>query len=309
MGRPVSQAVPRRAPSEALKGHAAMLAFSALVAGSFALGAMATPHIEPIVLNGVRFVIASCILGVAALSLTGIPRSAMRAPWRYFILGGLMGLYFVLMFEALKTAPPVSAAAVFTLTPVFSGLFGYILLRQVTTPRMAFALAVGAVGALWVIFRADWEAFLAFEVGKGELIFLVGCTFHALYTPMVRLLNRGERPLVFSLGAMIAAACLLCSFGWTEIMATEWSALPPIVWVTLGYTAFFATAMSFVLLQFATLHLPSAKVMAYTYLTPTWVLVWQAALGHGLPAGPVVVGVGLTAVALLLLLKNEDAPA
>ena len=66
-----------------------------------------------------------------------------------------------------------------------------------------------------------------------------------------------------------------------------------------------ATALTFVLLQFASLHLPSAKVMAYTYLTPTWVIGWQAALGHGLPSELVLVGIGLTAVALFLLLKDE----
>ena len=69
------------------------------------------------------------------------------------MLGGLFAFYFVLMFEGLKTAPPVSAAAVFTLTPVMAGGFGWLLLRQIMTPRMALALAIGALGALWVIFR------------------------------------------------------------------------------------------------------------------------------------------------------------
>ena len=184
--------------TQAFKGHLAMLLFSAAIAGSFSLGSMAAVHIEPTVLNAVRFVIASVILGVAALLLTGIPKAAFAAPWRYLLLGGAMGIYFVLMFEGLKTAPPVSAAAVFTLTPIISGVFGYVLLRQVTTARMALALSVGAVGALWVIFRADWQALLAFEVGRGEIIYFWGCVAHALYTPMVRLLNRGERPLVFS---------------------------------------------------------------------------------------------------------------
>ena len=39
--------------------------------------------------------------------------------------------------------------------------FGWLLLRQVTTPRMALALAIGACGALWVIFRADLAALAA----------------------------------------------------------------------------------------------------------------------------------------------------
>ena len=291
----------------AARGHLAMLAFSALVAGSFALGSMAAGYIAPAALNAPRFVLAAMIVGAGAAMTTGIPRSTWRAPWRYLLLGGAMGLYFVLMFEGLKTAPPVSAAAVFTLTPVMAGLAGYVMLRQITTPRMALALAIGAMGALWVIFRADLGALLAFEVGRGEVIYFWGCAAHAIYTPLVRLLNRGERPVAFSFGTMLAAAGLITLAGWSDIVATDWAALPGIVWITLIYTALFATALTFVLLQYASLHLPSAKVMAYTYLTPSWVICWQVALGHPVPGGLVLAGIGLTVVALFLLLKDETA--
>ena len=291
--------------SPALWGHAAMLLFSALVAGSFSLGAQAANEIAPAALNAARFWLAACIIGAAVFATGGVPRAAMRAPWRYAVLGGLFGIYFVLMFEGLKTAPPVSAAAVFTLTPVMAGLFGWLLLRQVTTPRMALALSIGATGALWVIFRADWSAFLAFEVGRGEVIYFFGCLSHAIYTPMVRKLNRGESPLVFTLGMLLAGAALLTLVGARDIVATPWHILPGIVWVTLIYIAVFASAATFVLLQFATLRLPSAKVMAYTYLTPSWVILWEVALGNGVPGPLVWIGVGLTVLALGLLLREE----
>ena len=145
-----------------LRGHLAMLLFSALVAGSFSLGSMSANAVEPAALNAVRFLIAAGVIGVAALATKGLPASAWRAPWRYLILGGLFAGYFVLMFEGLKTAHPVSTAAVFTLTPLMSAGFGWVLLRQITTKRMFVALGIGAVGALWVIFRADWQAFLRF---------------------------------------------------------------------------------------------------------------------------------------------------
>ena len=58
----------------------------------------------------------------------------------------------------------------------------------------------------------------------------------------------------------------------------------------------------------ASLTLPSAKVMAYTYLVPTWVALWQVGLGHALPPVMVPGGVGLTMLALVLLLKDESAP-
>lgn len=285
-------------------GHLAMLLFSALVAGSFSLGAMVANEIAPAAINAARFGIAAAIIG-AVVVVTGQPvRAATRAPWRYLVLGGLFAAYFVLMFEGLKTARPVSAAAVFTLTPILSGVFGWLLLRQVMTPRMALALAIGATGALWVIFRADLGALLAFEIGRGEAIYFVGCISHAIYTPMVRKLNRGEPAFIFTLGMLISGGLILSVYGWSDIRATDWLALPGIVWVALMYLAIFASAATFVLLQFATLRLPSAKVMAYTYLTPSWVIVWELALGNGAP--PLLVGGGivLTVVALLLLLKD-----
>ena len=288
-----------------LQGHLAMLTFSALVAGSFSLGSMAANEISPAALNAARFAIAAVVIGIAMMATTGLPRSALRAPWRYAVLGGLFGIYFVLMFEGLKTAKPVSAAAVFTLIPLMSAVFGWMLLRQITTPRMATALAIGALGAMWVIFRADFSVLLGFEVGRGEAVYFLGCVSHALYTPMVRKLNRGEPAVVFTFGMLVAGGALLTLYGWSDIRATDWAALPGIVWITLLYVAIFASAATFVLLQFATLRLPSAKVMAYSYLTPSWVILWELALGNGAPRGLVLGGVGLTVIALLLLLKDE----
>lgn len=288
------------------QGHLAMLAFSALVAGSFSLGAQAANAIDPAVLNAARFALAAVVIGIATFVTTGVPRAALRAPWRYGLLGGTFAIYFVLMFEGLKTAPPVSAAAVFTLTPVMAAGFGWLLLRQITTPRMALALAIGAAGALWVIFRADLAALRAFEIGRGEVIYFFGCVAHAVYTPMVRKLNRGEPAVVFTFGMLVAGALLLTLYAWGDILATDWAALPGIVWITLVYIALFASAATFVLLQFATLRLPSAKVMAYTYLTPSWVIAWEIALGNGVPQALVLGGVALTIVALALLLRDDS---
>jgi drug/metabolite transporter (DMT)-like permease len=284
-----------------------MLLFSALVAGSFSLGGMVANEIAPLALNAVRFVLAGVAVGVVAMVTTGIPRSAFAAPWRYLLLGGLFVIYFVLMFEGLKTSAPVRSAAVFTLVPAMSGVFAWFLLRQRTTPRMLLALAIGGAGALWVIFRADLAALMAFDVGRGEVIFFFGCIAHGLYTPLVRRLNRGESAVVFSFGVLVAGALWLGVVGARDIQATDWAALRPMVWVTIVYVSLGASAITFVLVQYAALRLPSAKVMAYTYLVPSWVIGWEAALGNPLPPLLVSAGVGLTVLALLLLLRDDDA--
>ncbi len=289
-------------------GHLAMLAFSGLVGGSFSLGALVAQDLAPAPMIALRFAFSALMLGVVAVAgAGGIPRSSLAAPWRHVVLALLYGGYFVLMFHALRIAPPVSVAAVFTLSPALSGVFGWLLLRQVTTPRMAAAVAIGGAGALWVIFRADLGALLAFEVGRGELLFFIGCVLYAAYSPLLRVFHRGERPVVFTFWTLAAATLVVGAAALPELLATDWGALPWLVWAVLLYLALCATVMSSLLILFASRRLPSVKVMAYTFLIPSWVIAWELVLGHGAPRPLVLVGVALTALALVMLLRDEEA--
>ena len=126
----------------ALSGHLAMLIFSSLVAGSFSLGSLAANDMAPVALNAVRFWIAFAVAGGVALLQGKLLLVLPPGGWRFIVLGGLFSLYFVLMFEGLKTAPPVSLAAIFTLMPLMTAIIGWLILKQVTTGRMAFALVI-----------------------------------------------------------------------------------------------------------------------------------------------------------------------
>ncbi len=291
--------------TEALKGHLAMLAFSGLVAGSFSFGGLMANEIAPVALQAMRFALAAAVVGTAALVSGRLRGADFRAPWRYVLLGGIFAIYFVMMFEGLKTATPVSTSAVMTLMPIMTAGFAYVLLGQTTTLRIGLALAIGAAGALWVIFRGNLAALLTFDVGRGEWFFFLGCIAHAFYVPAVRKANRGEAAVSSAFLVLVAGALVLFAYGWRDIRATDFAALPPIVWIALAYLSIAAMAITFVLLNFASMRLPGAKVMAYTYLTPGWVILWELAFGHGLPPATVLVGVGLTLAAVVLLLKHE----
>jgi drug/metabolite transporter (DMT)-like permease len=294
-------------PGQAMQGHLAMLGFAVIVAASFPLGAMVGPFIEPAVFTALRFAVAAAAMWALALAGGQAPRSVFAAPWRYVVLAGLFAIYFTTMFEGLKTAEPVSMAAVFTLNPGLTAVFGYLVLTQVTTPRMALAIGIGALGALWVIFRGDPALALAFEVGRGEAIYFWGCVAHALYSPLLRRFNRGEPALGFTAMIVTAGALMLGMWSARDLAITDWGALPALVWGAVAYVGLMATALTFLILRFATLRLPSAKVMAYTYLVPSCVILWELALGRGVPSGMVLPGVALTVLSLLLLLKDEEA--
>lgn len=283
-----------------------MLGFALIISGSFSLGHLAAPHLAPSALNAVRFVIAFAALGLAAAMGPGIRRSQLRAPWRYLLLGFVLAFYFVLMFEALRLTDPISTAAVFTLTPLMSAGFGRLVAGQRAGAGMIAALALGGAGALWVIFRADIHALLSLRLGEGERLFLVGCAAHALYTPLVRRLNRGEPPLAFAFWTTGACGLVITALSLADgsLLATDWGALPPVAFIAIAYLALMATATTTFLVQFAALRLPAGKAMAYGYLVPSFVILWEGLAGHGWAAPEVLVGVAMTVAAMLWLLRR-----
>ena len=279
-----------------------MLLFAAAISVSFSLGDLAAPYIAPAALTAARFCLAAIVMGaLAARSLRAVH---FRAPWRYLLLGGLLGTYFILMFEALRITDPVSTGAVFTLTPLMSAGFGWLLMRQITTPVMGVSLLLAGAGAVWVIFRGDLEAMLDLRIGMGEQLFFIGCAAHALYTPLGRLLHRGEPLVVYAFLGICGGLLVTSTYGASDILRTNWQALPWIAWIAVVYLAIMATALTFFLVQYATLRLPSAKVMAYGYLVPVFVILWEGLSGHGWIAAPVWLGVAAVIAGLLLLLRR-----
>lgn len=287
-------------------GHLAMVAFAALVAGSFSVGAIVAPHIGPASLNAARFLVAIVLMGIVVRVVLRRPIPFPAAPWRFFVMGGAMALFFITMFTALGMTDPVSTGAIFTLMPFLSTFFGYLFLRQVPRGLVLPSLILAGVGAIWVIFGGDLDAVRRFDVGRGETIFFFGVVGHAAYASLVRFYNRGEPVLVFTFWTLLATGIIIAVYGVGEIAATHWQSIPFKVWAGILYLAIFTTAGTFFLLQFAALRLPASKVLAYNYLTPTLIIIYEGLLGHGWASFSVIAGAGVTILGLVLLVLAPD---
>ena len=294
-------------PSKSVaSGHMAMLLFSLLVSGSFVLGSIIANLISPDLVTFLRFLIAFIAIAILILYQSKFCFLKYLSIGRSLILGALISIYFITMFEGLKTASSTSMAVVFTLTPLLAGFFDLIFSNRVMSKKVWITVVVAAIGALWIIFDGNIQNFINFKVGYGEKLFFIGCICHALYAALIPKFNNGEPAIIQTFGTLISGIIILGLFSNKEVIYFSWIDFPVIVLFTILYLAIFATAASFFLIQYSAVRLSSIKVMAYTYAVPIWVVLLQIIFLQQLPNTITFVGAFVILVSLLILLFNDE---
>jgi len=289
--------------SVATRAHGAMLLYAFLVSTSFPVGKAIAHQIDPVVVSFLRFLLASVVFLVLLAARERITIPKAKDMLRYSVISFSIAAFFVLMFEALKLTTAVKTGAIFTLLPMTSGLIGFLLMGIRVSGRQIAALVIGSMGAIWVLFDGSFAALMKFELGRGELIFALGVLLFAAYAPLIKKLHRGESTVALTFWVVASGSVLLALYGAPEIIATDWRAIDWTVYAAVGYLGLFNTAGTFFLAKFASVQLPPAKVMAYTYLTPGFVVA-LAIHGDGVPTLSVLAGIGVTILAMVLLQRT-----
>lgn len=291
---------------EKILAHLAMLLFAALISGSFSFGGMIAREMPPGPLLLMRYVVTTAAMALIAFGVARQPLRLPERPQRFLFLGFLLAIYMFTMFVALEFTSPVQTGAVFTLMPLISAVFAFFILGQKTRAGVLTSLLIAAVGAIWVIFHGDMNAILGFDVGRGELIFFIGVVSHAAYVPLLRYLDRRDNPLVFGFWLSVGTGFWLAIPGVPGLFSVDFSGLSWQFWAILAYIGIVTTACTFQLLQYASMRLPASKVLGYGYLTPTSVIIFEAALGNGWTSLSVALGAAVTALGLVVMALLPD---
>ena len=263
--------------------HVQLLLGQILLATSFPVGAAITHGLAPELLTMSRFALATLLFAPYIAWRHGLTIPPARTLAGYAAIGACLAAFFWAMFAALRLTSALNAATIFTVLPGIAAFYSAVLVRERIGRRRMIALIVGAVGALWVVFRGDMELFLSLAFNRGDMIFLAGLFAMGLYTPLVQRFHGQEPASVMAFWTMATGtAWLVLLNNWT-IFQTEWSAVEGEVLAGIAYLAVFTTIISFFIIQHATLRLGPTRVMSYTYLTPALVVLLDWALGRGLP--------------------------
>jgi drug/metabolite transporter (DMT)-like permease len=282
-----------------------MVISATLVSTSFTVGAAITAELDPAVLTLVRFTLATCLFGPWVHYKYGLGFS-LPLFCRCSLISGCLVIFFCCMFLSLRYTSALNTSVIFALVPSISGIYALIFIGERLRREQLLALACGLIGVVWVIFRGDVVQIFAMEWNKGDLIFLGGCFAMGLYTPLVKILHRGESMAIMTFWVLVTGSLWLLLFAGSKLTTVDWTLVPAFAWLGVVYLAVFTTIITFFLTQYAVPYLGPTKVMAYSYLYPGLVLVIDLLLGHGLPPLRVIPGVLVVLVAMIFLQRVKD---
>ncbi len=284
--------------------HCQVLASRALVATSFVVGAGITHGLAPESLTLLRFLLATALFAPVVALRGGLVWPGFRALGGYALISACMVGFFWAMFEALRWTSALNAAALYNLLPGIAAIWSFLLVRERISGARLVALVLGGVGALWVVFRGDPERLLALDFNRGDLIFLVGLVAMGLYTPLVRLLSRGEPATVMSFWTLGTGALWLLAVNNVAVWRTDWAAVPGEVYLGIAYLAVFTTIITALIIQHGTLYIGPTRVASYGYLSPVFVVLVEFAVGHGLPPEMTWPGLVIVVVATIVVQRG-----
>jgi len=281
-----------------------MLVTASLVATSFTVGKAIAQGMDPIPLTLIRFLCASLFFFPYVQRKYTLTRPTVSSLVRYSIISFALVGFFILMFLSLQYTTALNTGVIFTLVPGIAGIYSMILLGERLGKYRLIALIIAMIGAIWVLFHGDLQRLLAMQFNHGDLIFLCGCLLMAWYTPLVKLLYRGEPMAVMTLWIMVTGCGWLFIPALPKLLAINWSAIDPTVWGGIIYLAVFCTIITFFLSQWATLYLGPTRVMAYSYLYPPLILAINWACGHGLPSRRTLPGIIIIGLAMIIVQRG-----
>lgn len=283
-----------------------MVVATLLVATSFPVVAAIAQGLDSLVMTLLRFALATILIAPIVAWRTGLGWPGLAGLLRYAALSACLVGFFWGMFAALRTTTALNTSTIFTLTPVITAGFAYLMVRERLGTAARLALPVAALGAVWVIFRGDLAALLALELGRGDVIFFGATLALGLYGPLIKLFHRGEPMARMTFWTLATGTAWLILLAGPRLGNIEWSLVPVEVYAGIAYLALFTTMVTFFLFQWSTTIIGPTRAQSYTYVTPALVLGIDLLLGQPAPPAATYPGLVLIVGATFILLRARD---
>lgn len=192
----------------------------------------------------------------------------------------VIGLNQVLIIVGMSLTSPVDASVVCSLTPIFTLIFGAILMGIAFTWSKALGVTIGLAGALIFVFtgQADAETCVTNPV-LGDVACLMAQVFGALYLVcFTKLISKYSLITLMKWTFLISGIAVL-PFSLPDMLAVDWSQVILMEYIDLTFIILFGTCLAYMLIPVAQRRVEPTVIAMYNYLQPVVAVVFSVIAG------------------------------
>ena len=182
----------------------------------------------------------------------------------------------------LSFTSPINATIELTTMPIFTLILSAILLHERITPRRAFGIILGFLGAVLLITRTTAGDGRPTDF-RGDLLILVSQVGYAFYLTHYSSVIRKYDAFSFNKWTFTFASLFILPFTLPHIAQINWAGMGVRTATELVYIVAGATFFTFLLVVFAQRRLLPTTVSVYNYVQPFVAVVASMAMGIAAP--------------------------
>ena len=237
---------------------------------NFVIARIMRDDIPPIQMSFWRWVAALLILLPFAVAQWRGQGGQIRKELPFLCVMGAVGItaFSCFLYAALHTTTVVNAALINTLMPVMTFVLALALLRDRLRAVQIAGVLAAFTGAALIIGRGDLTGLAVAAPNRGDLLVMVGVTFWAVYTVLIRW-RPTKLPLSVFLAVIIGWGALfhLPLVAW-EVSTDGGFAVTAATAASILYFAIFPSVLAYLIWNKAVAVIGPGRTGMYMYLMP-----------------------------------------
>jgi len=238
---------------------------------------------QPLTFNAIRFGISSLfLLGLLWLQERSI--SVQRKDLARFVLLAIIGntAYQLFFINGIALTTATNGALILATTPIFIILFGALLDVEKVTSRAVQGVILSFLGVVMIVLGSGNSLTFSDQSLLGDLLIVANPICWSIYTVLSKPMLKEYSPLKLTTVTMVIGAVPLVLVGIPSLSQQDWSAISVNAWLGLGFSAFLAIGLGYVIWYTGVSRIGSARTALYDNLVTVfavasaWILLAES---------------------------------
>lgn len=203
-----------------------------------------------------------------------------RKDFPRIIAAAFFGVAFNMLtfFKGLSLTSPISASVLMVSTPIIVLILSAIIMKERMLKRKVFGIVLGLVGTAFLILYGK-SIGNASNANLGNLLVFANAVSYGFYLIVVKKLMDKYSAFTFVKWIYIFGFIMVLPFGYTELQAVEFSAIPVDIAWKIIFVVIFSTFLTYLLNLLSMKELKPTTVAVFIYLQPVFATIFAIGLG------------------------------